>query len=122
MDKILVTISGLGLIVFIYWFFFGKKDEQSYSQSVSNGEVDIVVDGGYKPSVIKVKKGEETTLTILRKDSNSCLEEIILPDFKISKYLPLGKEVEIKITPQKEGEYPFHCGMNMFHGKIVVSE
>ncbi len=27
MDKILVTIGGVGLIGFIYWFFFGVKKE-----------------------------------------------------------------------------------------------
>jgi len=25
MDKLIVTIAGIGLIAFIYWFFFGKK-------------------------------------------------------------------------------------------------
>lgn len=28
MDKIIVLISGLGLIVLIYWFFFGGKREK----------------------------------------------------------------------------------------------
>lgn len=104
---------------FIYWFFFGKKDQIS-SQAVVEGDVDVLVDGGYRPSVIKIKKGVETKLKIKRTDPNSCLEEVILPDFKISKYLPLGKEVEISLTPQKTGEFPFHCGMNMYHGKIIV--
>ncbi len=119
MDKLIVTFSGIGLIAFIYWFFFGKKQEAP-SQTTGNGDIDVLVDGGYRPSVIKIKQGMETKLKIKRTDPNSCLEEIILPDFKISKYLPLGKEVEVSLTPQKTGEFPFHCGMNMFHGKIIV--
>ena len=33
----------------------------------------------------------------------------------------IDKKVEIKVNPQKAGEYPFSCGMNMFHGKVVAS-
>jgi len=100
MDKLLVTLFGLGLIAFIYWFFFGKKDE---AVEVSGGEIEIIVKGGYKPEIIKVKKGQKTTLTFIREDPSSCLEEVVLSDFKIKKFLPL-----------------MHCGMNMYHGKIIV--
>ena len=117
-DKILVTAGGVGLAVFIFWFFFGKKEETSVA--VGN-KIDVLVDGGYKPSVIKLRKGQKTTITLLRSDPNSCLEEFILLEFKIKKYLPLNKQVEIEISPTKPGEFKFHCGMNMFHGKVVVS-
>lgn len=116
MDKILVTVGGFGLIGLIFWFFFGKREDTVFA----GDELEVVVDGGYKPAAIKVKKGKTTILKIKRLDPNSCLEEIILPDFKIKKYLPLNKEVQIEITPQKSGEFGFHCGMNMYHGKIVV--
>jgi plastocyanin domain-containing protein len=116
MDKIFVTIGGIGLIGFIWWFFFGKND----GAVAANGEIDVIVDGGYVPSVIKIKKGQKTKITLLRKDENSCLEDFILSDFKIKEYLPLGKKVSFEITPDKLGEYGFHCGMNMFHGKVVV--
>ena len=115
-DKILVTLLGTGMVGFIWWFFFGRKEEE-----VIEGEtINVLVDGGYKPAAIRIKKGKTTTLKILRKDPNSCLEEIILPEFKIKKFLPLNKEIEISITPNVEGEYGFHCGMNMYHGKIIV--
>ena len=116
MDKILITTGGVILIGFIYWFFFGKKENVVVAQE----RVEVLVDGGYKPSVIKIKKGSATTLVLTRKDPNSCLEEFILSDFKIKKYLPVGKSVEIVIRPQEAGEYKFHCGMNMFHGKVIV--
>lgn len=116
MDKIAVSIVGVLLIVFIYWFFFRKRD----AVAVTKESGDIIVDGGYRPSIIKIKKGQKTTISILRKDPNTCLEEFILPDFKISKYLPLNEKVEIEITPEKSGEFTFHCGMNMFHGKVIV--
>lgn len=116
LDKLLVTLGGMGLIGFIWWFFFAKKDEVS----LSGNNIEILVEGGYQPSTIKIKKNHKTTITLLRKDKNTCLEEFILPDFKIKKYLPLNEGVKITIFPEKSGEYPFHCGMNMFHGKVVV--
>lgn len=116
-DKIFVTFVGTLIIGFIYWFFFGKKNEAYES---NDGEVNVIVEGGYKPSVIKLRKGVKTTISLFRKDPNTCLEDFILPDFKISKFLPINKKVEIEITPTKSGEFPFHCGMNMFHGKVVI--
>ena len=116
MEKLLVTFSGIGLIGLIYWFFFGTKEN---SMSASD-QWTITVDGGYKPSTIKVHKNKPATLTFLRKDSNSCLEEIIFPDYKIKKYLPLNKPVEINLSPPHPAKSGFHCGMNMFRGKIKV--
>jgi|CXWL01.1.fsa_nt_gi plastocyanin domain-containing protein len=125
-EKILVTTIGASIIGFIYWFFFGNNGQKSEVDIVKkdkkgNSSIEIVVDGGYKPAVIFIEKGVKTTLKIIRKDPNTCLSDIILPDFKLSKYLPLNKEVGIDLTPEKEGEYQFHCGMNMFHGRIVVN-
>lgn len=116
MNKIIVTFLGFGLIGFIYWFFFGKRQEVV----MAGQKIEILVEGGYKPSVIKIKKDKKTVISLLRKDPSSCLEEFVLSDFKIKKYLPLGKTVEIELNPQEAGEYSFHCGMNMFHGKIIV--
>lgn len=116
MEKILVALIGAGLVGFIYWFFFGKKEEAV----IAGDSIDVLVDGGYKPSVIKVRKGRKTTINLLRKDPSTCLEEFILEDFKIKQYLPIGKTVSVTFTPEKAGEFKFHCGMNMFHGKVVV--
>lgn len=115
-DKIFVILFGFVGIVFTYWFFLMKKDK---AVEVENS-VDIAVDGGYSPSTISIPKGKTTTLTFLRSDPSSCLEEVVLPDFKIRKLLPLNKKVSIDITPKESGQYEIVCGMNMFHGKILV--
>ncbi len=116
LDKILVIIFGGGLIAFIYWFFFGKKDEVIDV----NGDLNIIVEGGYKPETIRVPLNTETTISFYRKDPSSCLEEVVLPEFKIKKYLPLNEKVSITLKPKKAGTYRFQCGMNMYHGKLIV--
>ena len=117
MDKIIITSSGILAIAGIYWFFFGKKDEFMETKNLW----DIVVDGGYRPSTIRVKQGQKTSLTFTRRDPNACLEEFIIEDFKIKEYLPMNKPVSVTITPQSKGSFGFHCGMNMFHGNIVIT-
>ncbi|MEK7558911.1 MAG: cupredoxin domain-containing protein [Patescibacteria group bacterium] len=116
-DKILIILFSIGGIAFTYWFFLMRKEEVIAVQD----SIDIIVEGGYKPEVISILKNKTTKITFLRKDPSSCLEDVILSDFKIRKYLPLNKKITIEITPREEGEFQFTCGMNMFHGKIVVN-
>lgn len=116
MNNIIVTTIGTGVIAFIYWFFFGKKGE---AMEASNA-LTILVDGGYKPGIIRLKQGKSVTLTFIRKDSNSCLEELYFPDYKIKEYLPMNTPVKVTLSPPHSGKSGFHCGMNMFHGRIEV--
>jgi plastocyanin domain-containing protein len=117
-DKLLVIFFSLISIGFVYWFFLMKNDKAAVAAGKT---IKIIVNGGYQPETISVVKGNTTTLTFLRQDPSSCLEDVVLPDFKIRKFLPLGKSVDISITPKQSGEYEIVCGMNMFHGKILVS-
>ncbi len=86
----------------------------------AEGRIDILVDGGYKPERIAIPYGKTTKLVFQRKDSNSCLEEVIFADFKIKKSLPLNEKVTVEITPDKKGEFDFSCAMGMFHGKLII--
>lgn len=116
MDKVIVAISGIGAIAFVLWFFLGKKSKEV---KVDN-RVEIIVEGGYSPEKIVVKKNQKTTLVFNRKDPSDCLEEVVISEFKIRKSLPLGEKTEIEITPTTTGEFGFECGMGMFKGKIIV--
>jgi plastocyanin domain-containing protein len=117
-DQSIVTVGGVAGIAFVYWFFLLKKTKEV----AATGSADITVEGGYSPEVIAIPKGQPTTINFLRKDPSNCLEEVVLGDFKIRKHLPLNQKVSVTITPQKTGEFNFTCGMNMYHGKIVVKE
>jgi len=117
MDKIIVLFFGIVSIIFTYWFFFMKKINTVQAE----GTVNILVDGGYKPDQIVIPFGKTTKLVFERKDSNTCLEEVVLSDFKIRKFLVLNEKTEIEINPTKKGEFDFSCGMGMFHGKLIVS-
>lgn len=116
MDNIIVTTLGAAAIGGIYWFFFGKQEATTDAKTTWN----VTVDGGYRPSVITIPNGTPSSITFTRNDPNSCLEEVVIPDFNIQKFLPLHEPVTITISPAKPGSFKMHCGMSMFHGKILV--
>ena len=115
-DKILVLAGGISSIAFVYWFFLMKKEEAVEASDF----IDITVEGGYTPSAIILNQGKPTTLNFIRKDPSNCLEEVVVPEFKIRKFLPLNEKVSVSINPKQKGEFAFSCGMNMYHGKIIV--
>ena len=115
-DKLIITIIDFFVIAFVYWFFLMKNEKQV----AVTDSVDIIVDGGYVPNTIVIKKGKTTKINFLRKDPTSCLEEVVLGDFKTRRYLPLNKKVTVELKPKEVGEFTYACGMNMYHGKIII--
>lgn len=121
--KLLVTSGGLGVIgAEGWWFLFSKTKSQRATTSQSIQELEIVVDGGYKPDRIVVNSDQPVRLNFLRKDPSSCLEKVLLPDFHKAIDLQLNKTTSVEFTPTQAGEYTFHCGMNMFRGIVKVQE
>lgn len=116
LDKLLVSILSLIGMAFTYWFFLLKNEKET---KVENS-VDIVVEGGYSPQNIIIPKGKVTKINFFRKDPTACLEEVVLSDFHVKRYLPLNKKITIELKPEEPGEFTYHCGMNMYHGKITV--
>ncbi len=122
-----MTIIGALGMAFTYWFFLMKNEKEV----AVSGSVDITVEGGYSPEVISIPKGKTTKINFILKDPNNCLEEVYLPNFsaeggsasggKIRKHLPLNQKVTVELKPEKVGEFSYACGMNMYHGKIIVT-
>ncbi|AQW20761.1 copper-binding protein [Lentilactobacillus curieae] len=122
MIKILVLIAGLAIIGFIVWWFFGKHEaaEEVANVTDNNQIVDIEVNGGYSPEVVVLKKGVPAELNFTRKDASSCLDRVVLSDFGINQELPQNEKETVKIDTSKSGEYQWACGMDMFHGKLII--
>jgi Cu+-exporting ATPase len=116
-DRIAAIGIGAALLVFLFVFFFGRR------RAIAAGsEITIVVEGGYSPDRIVARRGVPLTLIFDRRETNPCSDEIVLPDFGIRRSLPANAKTSIEIRPERAGEFPFSCGMNMLHGKIQVVE
>ncbi len=86
----------------------------------SKGNVVEVTSVSYKPDTVDAEVGKPITITFIRRSEQGCGTEIVFPDLKINKPLPLNKPVEVTFTPTKKGILRFSCGMDMFDGKVVV--
>jgi plastocyanin domain-containing protein len=120
--KIGAILGGLTLISAEFWWFLGRKQQQQQATQTNGVQaVLITVDGGYRPDRIVVVVNEPVRLSFDRLDSNSCLDELLIPDFGVSIRLPVGQTTTVEFTPTKVGEYAFTCGMRMFRGTIEVT-
>lgn len=80
----------------------------------------MITPTGYTPNVIKVKKGVPVELNISNPGDNSCFSTFMMPDFDLNNVNLKAGTTKLTFTPDKEGEYTFSCGMNMFKGTVIV--
>jgi plastocyanin domain-containing protein len=120
-DQVTVTVGGAFLVGFILWFFFGPRAATA-ARPAAGGvqEAQIEVRGSYTPDRVEVEVGRPVRLTFVRREANPCTEQVILPDFGVVQELPVGRPVPVEFTPDRPGEFAFHCGMNMVRGRLVV--
>lgn len=118
--EIWVVGGGIALSLWVVWFFFGPRESEQAAVAGGVQTIKVTVQGGYLPDRIEVKKGQPVRLLFTRQESNSCTEQVIFGDFGVSKMLPQNEEVPVEFTPDKAGEFTFHCGMNMVRGKLIV--
>ena len=91
MVEVLVAIVGLVLIALIVWWFFGKHQAQAG----------------------KAVKFE-------MRDSTACLSHIVFEQLGLNKDLTKQPTTTVEIPTDQAGEFNFACGMDMFHGKVIV--
>lgn len=121
-DQIIAAIIGLAFIAFIVWWFFGKHEQKAAAAKVNNGrqEAKVVVHGGYTPATIILKKGVPADINFDMRDSTACLSHVVFDKLGVNADLTKKPVTSIKIPTGKKAEYDFACGMNMFHGKVIV--
>ena len=123
----IVIAAGAAAIGWVNWYFFvaGRSPAPVVTAPTSGAgpqEQVVTVDGGYSPAVLRVKAGRPVRLVFDRRDTGSCSEEVVFPDFGIRRFLPTGQKTVIEVTPPKAGRYEFTCGMSMLRGALVAEE
>lgn len=122
MEKIALAIGLLAAWTgAVWWFFFGPRPGAAARTAVGGvQELEVVVQGGYSPSRIVVRRDQPVRLNFRRLETASCSERVIFPDFDIARKLPTNEVTTVEFTPDKDGTYTFSCGMGMYQGTLVV--
>jgi len=119
MNTWLVNLAGLALIGLIVWWFWLYR--QKAVRVAGSQPIEIVVaDGVYTPARIEVPAGKPVTLRFLRKDPSPCAEKALFDSLGINADLPVGKPMDVTVTPPQAGEYEFTCQMRMYRGTLVA--
>ncbi len=122
MFSVLFNLIGIALIIFVvWWFWLGKTSKLEKAINANQKPIEIkVADGIYTPDAIKARIGQTLTLRFIREDETPCAATVLFPDFDQSLELPLDKAVDIKLTPDKKGQFEFTCQMGMYRGELIV--
>ena len=75
---------------------------------------------GYKPETVTFKQGKPAKLKFIPSDNMWSMNEVVFKELGIDEKLDGKKEVTVDIPTDKPGTYNYACGMDMFHGKVVV--
>lgn len=118
----IVVIASLLAIAFVNWYFLIAPGRRTAALDRGSNEIHITVEGGYDPASIRVPAGRPVRLLFDRRESNSCSEEVVIPDLKIRRFLPAFQTTAVEIMFPTPGRYEFACGMNMLHGSIIAEK
>jgi len=118
---LLVDILGLGIVIFIVWWFWFYKSRAAIQKSDAAPVEITVADNVYHPARLALPSGQPIVLRFIRRDPASCAAQVQFASLAISAELPLDQPVDIRLPSLAPGEYSFNCQMNMYHGTLVIT-
>lgn len=93
--------------------------------SAAAPQADVTVgEHGFAPSSLNVPAGapgSHHTVTFVRTTDKTCATEVVFPDLKIEKKLPLNQVVPVDLPTDSAKTLAFQCGMGMYKGAVVVT-
>ena len=97
---------------------FHKKNQATMKDG--NQVIKVNVANGYEPEVVEFKQGTPAKIIFNRSNDSACLARVQSDEIQFNTDLPLNQDVEVAINTDQKGEFNYACGMNMFHGKVVI--
>jgi cupredoxin-like protein len=76
--------------------------------------------GSYDNPQVTVKRGIPVRLHFSTDGHAGCGSALYLDAFNV-KLVSSGEEEVAQFTPEQDGTFPYHCGMNMFRGRMIVT-
>ena len=119
-DAVVIAL-GIALIVGELWFFLGPRKLPSiHRTATAPQEIKVLVKGGYEPDTIPVEAGRPVRLLFYRDETDECSERVIFESLGIEKELKAFQTTPVDFKLDSPGDYPFHCGLSVMHGRVVA--
>lgn len=120
--ELLVGVAGGVFIIWELWYFLGPRTAPVAGEGEDRGvqDIRIVVRGGYDPDMVVVGTGKPVRIQFYRDEVAECSERVVFESLGIDRALPAFETTIIEFTPDKTGDYPFHCGRYVLNGRIVA--
>ena len=120
------AVIAVALAAILTWltlrFFFAQRQGTAAKQEQGMQSADIIVKGGYEPSLITMKPGVPITLHFDRQETGECTSHVVFSDLGLDAMLPGNAHTDVQLPALAPGDYPFACGMNMVHGMLHVED
>jgi plastocyanin domain-containing protein len=95
------------------------------SAATSDPRADVTAgEHGFTPTSLNVPSGgpgSHHTVTFIRTTDKTCATEVVFPDLKLEKKLPLNEVVGVDLPTDTAKTLTFQCGMAMYKGAVVVT-
>ncbi len=118
---VVVATLGIVLIVGELWFFLRPHKQVPFRTPREHlQEIKVLVKGGYDPDTIPVEVGRPVRLLFYRDETEECSSTVTFENLGIQRELPAFRTTAIEFTPEQPGDYPFHCGLSVLHGRVVA--
>ena len=80
----------------------------------------VVDEKGFSPSKVELTKAEPASLVFVRTSDATCATEVVFPELKLEKELPLNTPVRIDIPTTEARTLTFQCGMGMYKSAVLI--
>ncbi len=80
--------------------------------------VEVAVQGGYQPALIRALAGLPLRLVFHRQDDDACSERVVFSAPRIDRRLTPTGSTTIDLPAHPPGEIRFTCGMGRYRGQI----
>lgn len=105
-------------------YFFSEERFTNIPDSTTINGVQVVtitiLNNGYSPNYVKVKRNVPVRLTLQSKDTYTCALSFVFKEFGIKTFLEATDTKTFQFTPTKPGKYRFTCSMGMYSGTMEV--
>lgn len=115
------VLVAVGWAAGYFWLADREEAREARAKDGEVQEVSVLVNGGYHPDRITLRRGRPIRLRFRRtNDGESWWDDLDFPYARVVRELPEGETVVVDVGPLEPGEYTFFSGLGTMRGTLVI--